>query len=238
MNIILNILKWLIVLIVFTLLVSFASKKSIIDKLYVNHINIESNKDKFLSDSIIFNYIKNKSLLDIDSSLNNFQLIELTLKQNPYVDNATVFVDYNNGVNIEIQAVDPVARVFNKSKSYYLDKNSREIPCSSNFTKRSLIINGDVDLVDVQELCSLAVYIKSDSLWSTQISQVFIEKNADIILIPRVGGQKIIFGNASYLELKFNKLKLFYKDIVRFKGWSYYNIVNLKFNNQIVCTKN
>ena len=57
MNIILNILKWLIVLIVFTLLVSFASKKSILDKLYVNHINIESNKDKFLSDSIIFNYM-------------------------------------------------------------------------------------------------------------------------------------------------------------------------------------
>ena len=39
------------------------------------------------------------------------------------------------------------------------------------------------------------------------------------------------------MEIKFKKLELFYKNILPTKGWNYYESVNLKFKNQIVCTK-
>ena len=49
--------------------------------------------------------------------------------------------------------------------------------------------------------------------------------------------QKIYFGNTDNMDNKFKKLELFYKNILPTKGWNYYESVNLKFKNQIVCNK-
>ena len=39
------------------------------------------------------------------------------------------------------------------------------------------------------------------------------------------------------LEEKFQKISLFYNDIVSAKGWNTYKSVNVKFKNQIICDK-
>jgi cell division protein FtsQ len=64
-----------------------------------------------------------------------------------------------------------------------------------------------------------------------------LEENEDIILIPRVGYQQIVFGKPVNVEDKFRKLKLFYEKGISDKGWNNYSYINLKFKNQIVCTK-
>ena len=56
-------------------------------------------------------------------------------------------------------------------------------------------------------------------------------------MIPQITKQKIYFGNTNDMEIKFKKLELFYKNILPTKGWNYYESVNLKFKNQIVCNK-
>ena len=48
---------------------------------------------------------------------------------------------------------------------------------------------------------------------------------------------KIIYINLDYLEMKFDNLLAFYENIIKFKGWNYYTSVNLKYHDQIICTK-
>jgi cell division protein FtsQ len=67
------------------------------------------------------------------------------------------------------------------------------------------------------------------------IEQIYIDKNGDVILSPRIGNHKVIFGDLKDIEVKFNKLYTFYKNIAPEKGWERYSEVNLKYNNQIVC---
>ena len=60
------------------------------------------------------------------------------------------------------------------------------------------------------------------------------------MLVPRVGEQKIIFGSAlsnEEVKVKFRKLADFYKEGIPYEGWSTYDCFNLKYENQVVCSK-
>ena len=52
-----------------------------------------------------------------------------------------------------------------------------------------------------------------------------------------MGSHKIILGSAHDLEKKFEKLKVFYRKGLEKVGWDRYQTINLKFENQVVCTK-
>src|SRR5690606_7870210 len=82
-----------------------------------------------------------------------------------------------------------------------------------------------------------AQYISGDSLWSSQVVQLYVNQDQDIELVPRVGGQRIILGNADSLDRKFEKLLLFYRKIVPKTGINAYKSVNLKFAGQIICER-
>ena len=81
-------------------------------------------------------------------------------------------------------------------------------------------------------------FLNENPFWSAMIEQIYVEKNGDIILSPKVGKLKIIFGAPENIEIKFRKLLAFYKNIAPEKGWERYNEVNLKYRGQIVCKLN
>jgi cell division protein FtsQ len=58
-----------------------------------------------------------------------------------------------------------------------------------------------------------------------------------VILIPRVGNQKIHFGRLVNSTKKLENLYQFYKQAMPIKGWQTYRDISLKYKNQIVCTK-
>jgi cell division protein FtsQ len=84
----------------------------------------------------------------------------------------------------------------------------------------------------------LGSFLENDPFWNAQIEQIYIDSSGDIILSPRVGDHKIIFGDLKDMGTKFNKLYTFYKNIVPEEGWEKYSTVNLKYKDQIVCKLN
>jgi cell division protein FtsQ len=119
---------------------------------------------------------------------------------------------------------------------------------SDHFTSKVLVANGAIlegfdGKVDTlqnllsKDLFEMAKFINADSLWSEQIVQIYVNDHKDMELVPRVGNQKIIFGNADRMKEKFRNLLLFYKKALPKVGWDAYSSINLKFNGQIVCVK-
>ena len=88
-----------------------------------------------------------------------------------------------------------------------------------------------------RDLYKTAQYIKKDTLWDSQIEQIVVDQKNDIELIPRVGNQRIILGDADSLEKKMKNLLLFYKKAMPQVGWDTYRTINIKYTNQIVCEK-
>ncbi|MFN0254758.1 cell division protein FtsQ/DivIB [Pedobacter ureilyticus] len=179
----------------------------------------------------------------------NLHEIEKNIAVNPYIGFVKVYADMNGTVFVEVKQRQPVLRILNAGgQDYYVDSDGLKMPVSPNFTANVLVatgnilegFNGKVDTLmtpTAKDLYKTAMYVKKDTLWDAQIEQLFINDKADIEMVPRVGNQRIILGNAKDIEIKMNNLLAFYKQAMPKVGWNAYRSINLKYTNQIVCEK-
>lgn len=180
----------------------------------------------------------------------NIHYLENALKANPFIEFAKVYVDMDGIVRVRIKQREPILRILNwANHDFYIDRNGLKIPISENFTASVLVANGyilenfrnRVDTLKTQlakDLFNTALFIERDTLWNNQIEQLYVNDKSEIEMIPRVGNQRIILGNADSLQTKFRNLLAFYKKAMPRVGWNTYKTINIKYANQIVCEKN
>jgi cell division protein FtsQ len=87
------------------------------------------------------------------------------------------------------------------------------------------------------DLFRLSEFIFNEPFLKAQIEQIYVDPDREFELIPRVGRHIIVFGGTDRMEDKFDKLMLFYHEGLNKTGWEKYRVINLKFENQVVCTK-
>jgi cell division protein FtsQ len=180
----------------------------------------------------------------------NINGLENKLKANPFIEFAKVYTDMDGVINVEISQRQPILRLMNRfGQDFYVDQHGLKIPLSTNFTARVIVANGYIDEAFANQVDSLhtklaadlfktADYIRKDSLWDAQIAQIYVNQDHEIELIPRVGNQRILLGNADSLDLKFHNLLAFYKQALPQVGWDAYKQINIKYANQIIGVKN
>jgi cell division protein FtsQ len=232
-------------------------------KVVCNSISItirEDEKKSFINKNDVLTLLERKNFkyIGIQIDMLNTMSLENYLYQFPAVKKADVYTTVNGILNVVITQRKPVLRIINNSgRSYYIDEDGIIMPGSDRFTAYVLIANGiinDNPLVEknksvwnkdslgnqvpsqILDLYKLSVYINGDDLWRSQIEQIYVNENNEIVLVPRVGSHLILFGKADQIEMKFRKLKSIYK-IFNTIGWNRYQTINLKFKNQIICTK-
>jgi len=69
------------------------------------------------------------------------------------------------------------------------------------------------------------------------VAQVYVNEKHEIELIPRVGNQRILLGDADSLDVKFHNLAAFYKQALPQVGWDAYRLINIKYANQVIGVK-
>ena len=176
-------------------------------------------------------------------------LLERLIKLNKYVEDADIFIDIKGKLQVNVHQRKPMLRIMNlASQSFYIDEKGGKMPLSPLYTADVLIANGSIaELYDgkndsvnsaiLKSLFYLSNVIRADKFWSAQVEQIFIEPNQDIVLIPRVGDHKIVFGDTSNATEKFENLIVFYQKALPKVGWETYHTINVKFKGQIVCSR-
>lgn len=213
-------------------------------------INISGVSNNFFIDKTdVYNIIKNfggdstqkKSLASIDLGR-----IEKALEKDLWVKNAELYFDNNNFLKVSVEEREPVARLFTVTgNTFYIDSSCMMLPLSDKFSARLPVFTGftsDAKILakhDSTLLCNIknmSLKILADTFLMAMIDQVDINVNRSFELIPKLGKQRIIFGDASDVDSKFNKLKMFYKDVITQSGWNRYSTINLQYKNQIVAS--
>ena len=191
--------------------------------------------------------------------LNKFNVTELEekLSSNSSIKEVQVYKTIDGQLNIEVKQRRPIVRVFSKNDSYYIDEKGNLMLCSNKYTSRLPVVSGNINepfskrykfnyenLQDtlapktlLDDIFKMADYIDKSDFWKAQIEQIHVNKVYDFELVPKVGNHKIVFGGIDNLESKFEKLMIFYKKGLSKTGWNEYSEINLKFKNQVVCTK-
>lgn len=228
----------LLAYIIFTF--AFVNKKS--DAILVTGIDIDiidSLNTHFICDSEIKSLIlkNHPGLIGKQATKINKEHLERVINKIPSVKNTEVFTSLKGCLHLEIEQRKPVVRLL-KGKGFYIDEEGKRMPLSSSYTSRVLVVSGHIkDRTIESDLMPLVNFITKDEFWSSQINQIYVDSKDEYILIPRVGGQKIELGKIDNFERKFSKLYALYKNGFSTVGWNKYNKINLKYENQVVCTK-
>tara|TARA_B100001750_G_C15521198_1_gene611730 strand:+ start:5790 stop:6524 length:735 start_codon:yes stop_codon:yes gene_type:complete len=227
---------FIVVIVIF----SFKKNSSPIKEIVIN------SENKFLDRFQIESLITEK--MDKDSIIKNVNIIEKNILANPFVKEIKLYQDLSNKLIVDLVQYQPIARlVYENKKDLYIDLHGNIFPTSTKFSERVILIhtadNINFDLKNInstdygKKIFTMINYIINDIFLSKIISEIDINYNKNIIIYPQVSKQKIIFGYPEKIDVKFDKLMLFYKKILPAKGWNTYKSVNLKFKNQIICDK-
>ena len=235
---VLQILKWGILLSLMVVVLSFTNQKQNKQMVFLNQINIEVSEDEFMTEQIALKYIEQHNFNFDSIALSNFYLneLEIAFLQHPAVKNVQVYSNQEGVININLKQRKAVVRIKTDNADYYLDEQGMKMPLSSEYTPRVLVVTGEVNESNHSSIFSFVERINKDKFWKSQITQVHFN-NKEVIIITRVGGQKIHFGTLTDVNKKLGNLYQFYKQAMPIKGWQTYSEISLAYNNQIVCTK-
>jgi len=236
-------------------------KNVVAENLYVSVNNTEVNT--FIDEEDVKEFFKDRNDSILNTSLKNIDVngLEKALNSHPAVENADIAVDVNGDVTIDVTQRTPLVRVMNMDgESYYIDNKSKLMPLSDKYTARVLIATGyiiepfasryqflvnDIAKHEVfskvsvlDDIYSISAFIAKDSVLASLIHQINVTPDKELELYPSIGNHKIIFGEAKDFQEKFDKLKLFYTEgLNKTDGWNKYSTINIKYKNQVVCTK-
>ncbi|MCX6188925.1 MAG: hypothetical protein NTW54_04875 [Bacteroidetes bacterium] len=212
-------------------------------------IEIENSESNHFIDSAMViqqidaNQIIGNKIANIDAGQ-----IETLLESNPHIKNAEFYKEVDGTLHIKIWQRAAMMRVINlDEESYYVDEENNKMPLSKNYTARVLVCNGNLsekctkcDTINSNTLktCAcIAQYVHKSSFWNSTIEQIFVTSDSAIILVTKLGDLKIIFGDATELEAKFNRLFAFYKQALSKTGWDKYMSIDVSYKNQLVAKK-
>ena len=255
---------WIIALSGLMACLAFVGKKEtkILSKqLEINVNNTGENLFIDEDDIKLFFEDRNNVLVNTELKTININALEKALNSHPAIENADLSVSVNGDLKIDVLQRTPLVRVINMNgESYYIDTQSKLMPLNEKYTARVLVVNGAIhepyvrrnmytvkeiakneifsEVSKLDDIYNMAEYIVNDSVLAPLIQQLSINSENEFEMYPAIGNHKIIFGDAKNIEEKFDKLKLFYKQgLNKTDNWNKYSIVNLKYSNQVVCTK-
>jgi len=139
------------------------------------------------------------------------------------------------------------------NNGYYADEKGFLFPLQKNYTSMVPIVDGAVPLnVErgykgepktnaerewLSEVIQMVNFMQDSGIWSENICQITVKDNGDLVMIPRQGKERFLFGPPYGFESKFDRIGRYYTTILPEKGAGFYSIVNVKYNGQIVCRK-
>jgi cell division protein FtsQ len=195
------------------------------EPLYIAHSAV--NKLLIQNKATVMNLPKEKLALNS---------IEKALNANEMIEEAQVYLTINGVLTAEIIQKTPIARIA-ADDAYYVDLKGKTMPLSPIFSARVPLVTGVTAKNQLNAIYSVAKYIYEDHFLKTYIIGIH-QEHKSLTLKSRVDHFTIKIGMAKNLDRKFKKFKAFYQKALKDNTLDNYSIVNLEFNNQIVCTKN
>ncbi|NER12476.1 hypothetical protein GWK08_03420 [Leptobacterium flavescens] len=218
-------------------LFSFTNGRNDNKKLSKVNIEFVEGENQFITYPMV-----NKLLIQNEDTITNvakenlaLNRLEDVLNRNQMIREAQVYYTINGQLEAKIKQREPIARV-GTSDPFYLDSEGKWMPLSPVFSARVPLITGAVNKENLAETYKLAKYVYEDDFLNRNIIGIH-KRGGKFELKLRVDDFLVLLGNTEQLERKFRNFKAFYQKARKDKTLNTYSVVNLQYNNQVVCTK-
>ena len=177
----------------------------------------------------------------------NLRAMEQRLESNVWVKDAQLFFDNDEKLRIDVKEREPIARVFTAGgNTFYIDSSGERLPLSENQAAHLLVFTNfpvekgklkKQDSLLMRQMIAMSTFINKNEFWSAQVQQIDITPARTFELIPLVGNHIVVFGRGDELQEKFDRLHLFYKEVMAKTGFDHYVKVDVQYKGQVVATK-
>ena len=251
---ILSIVAWVLTAAALIALFVFAREDYLTSPVKAVKVNIERESDS--------GFIKERFLLaDIDKLRGtsnvgtiNMLTIQKHLESIPWIESSTSYVDLDGTLCVNIKEYDPVLRVFGENgKSAYLTDGGVCIPTNHLYTPHVLIANGSFalrndstafalsdTLVEDQALIeTLHLYkaIENNAFMQSCIGQVYRDRKGQFDIVVNDIDARVTLGDTCQIADKLRRAEIFIKQKAGSAEIKGMKNINLKYKNQVVCTK-
>ena len=176
--------------------------------------------------------------------------IERHLNNNPWIEKSASYIGMDSVLYVNVKEYEPVLRIFNKTgKSMYVTNDGVVFPTSKTYTPRVLIAS-NLDFANgtamndsiyqnsgIADALYISQAIQENEFMRSCVGQIYRNDTGDFEIAVNEVEAQVIIGDTCQIDDKLMKMKTFLKHKLGSEEFGNYKKVNLKFNNQIVCTK-
>ena len=220
------------------LLYAFSSAKN--GNRTVQSINIyfEDSNHPFLTEDNVSKLLilNNDSVTEVPKDILDLNRLESTLNNNPLIKNAEVYMSVNGRLTAKIEQKTPIARV-STNASYYIDSSGNYMPLSSNYSARVPLLTGMIEKNNLESVFVVANKVYNDEMLKKHVVEIHQHNNMTYSLKLRKNNFKVYLGDIKNLDKKIGNFKAFYIKASKDRTLKAYRLVNLQFDNQVICTK-
>ena len=202
-------------------------------------VEFDAGENSFLTHDLVKKLLKqnNEPVLNQTKRVLDLHELENTVESNPYIENATVFLTPGGLLQTQVTQREPLARIITSEAIYYIDKYGVKIPLSENFSARVPLVFGVNSSSNINEITELVTLIFEDDFLRKEIVSIENTISNEYIFNVRSGNYKIHLGKFTEVDEKVKKIKAFYNKALADNSIRDYEIINVEYRNQVVCTK-
>ena len=163
--------------------------------------------------------------------------LEKSLNKHEMIEKSEVFVTIDGVLKARVKQKTPIARVLDENGSFYIDYEGNTMPLSDQYSARVPLITGAVNEGNRSKIAEMFKMVNDDEFLKKNIIGATVSPTGNIVLKNRNFNYQIDFGKTINMERKFSNYKAFFQKAVTDSTITKYKMINLKFTQQVVCTK-
>lgn len=220
-------------------LYSFTSKRNNERKTKKTVVEFVNNTALFVSYETV-----NKLLIENGQQLKTIQKdkvvlnkLEKILNEHNMIQKSEVFVSIDGVLKAMVIQRTPIGRIFDEEGSFYIDSKGFKMPLSGIQTARLPLVLGEITKENEKGMYDLLWFIYNDDFLKKNITGIEILPSGSLRMTNRNYNYEIEFGKTIEVARKFDNYKAFFQKAVHDTLIDKYKVINLKFTQQVVCTK-
>ncbi|MFI3294531.1 MAG: hypothetical protein R3Y19_00760 [Rikenellaceae bacterium] len=187
----------------------------------------------------------------------DYSQIETRVDSIPYVRKAQIYKTHQGRCVVELWQHIPKLRIVTTTGyDFYIDSLGNVLPplkgyyyptsvvtgeAKFDFEKGEYMVNtkknGTKDAIFLEKLINFVEFTERDAFMRNLTTQIYLDSQQNIVLIPRFDGQEILVGEPTEIEEKLTKLKLFYSHLFKKGGWQEISTIDLRYDQQVIVKK-
>ena len=156
-------------------------------------------------------------------------------------------------LHISVTQREPVVRFQGASGGFYADADGFLFPLQLRHTARVPVVDGALPLnlgkdfkglpetekerQWVLSVLGLVRWLGERKEWNDLVGQISVRKDGNLVLVPREGSERFLFGTPTDIDAKFGRIRKYYESVAPAQEKPY-QTVDVRYKGQIICRRN